>query len=255
MRRLGPRLYTVRGNHDKVVAGIDNGANFNQTALTAAQWTTGRLTPANLRYVRDLPQGPLRDRATGLAICHGSPLDEDTYVFSDVDAYEIFSALLHAGGLLRPHAHPVALLAGGAAPRGDGAARRRRARSMLDPEGRYLINPGSIGQPRDRDPRASYMTYDSRRRVVRWHRIPYPIAEAQQRIRGPGCRGRWRTGWRWGVGPDRTAGRSRTRHPSGVLAVLLLGHLHASRTRTSRRRLTVDQARRPARRRGRTRRA
>ena len=60
MRALGPRLYTVRGNHDKVVAGIDNGANFNQTALTAAQWTTGRLTPANLRYVRDLPQGPLQ---------------------------------------------------------------------------------------------------------------------------------------------------------------------------------------------------
>ena len=60
VRGLGPRLYTVRGNHDKVVAGIDTGANFNQTALTAAQWTTGRLTPANLRYVRDLPQGPIQ---------------------------------------------------------------------------------------------------------------------------------------------------------------------------------------------------
>ena len=53
VRRMGPRLYTVRGNHDKVVAGIDSGGNFNQTALTAAQWTTGRLTPGNLRYVRD----------------------------------------------------------------------------------------------------------------------------------------------------------------------------------------------------------
>ena len=60
VRRMGPRLYTVRGNHDKVVAGIDSGGNFNQTALTAAQWTTGRLTPGNLRYVRDLPQGPMK---------------------------------------------------------------------------------------------------------------------------------------------------------------------------------------------------
>ena len=92
VRQLGPRLSRVRGNHDKVVAGIDSGGNFNQTALTAAQWTTGRLTPANLRYVRELPQGPLQVEP-GLAICHGSPLDEDTYVFSDVDAWEIFSAL------------------------------------------------------------------------------------------------------------------------------------------------------------------
>ena len=89
VRELGPRLHTVRGNHDKVVTGIDSGSNFNQTALTAAQWTTTRLTPANLRYVRDLPRGPVRIEE-GLAICHGSPLDEDTYVFSDVDAWEIF---------------------------------------------------------------------------------------------------------------------------------------------------------------------
>ena len=61
-----------------------------QTAPTAAQWTTGRLTSANLRYVRELPQGPIRVEE-GMAICHGSPLDEDTYVFSDLDAFEIFS--------------------------------------------------------------------------------------------------------------------------------------------------------------------
>jgi predicted phosphodiesterase len=187
VRSLGPRLFTVRGNHDKVVAGIDNGANFNQTALTAAQWTTGRLTPANLRYVRDLPKGPL-EVEKDIAICHGSPLDEDTYVFSDVDAYEIFSGfpvpLTFFG-----HTHIPSLFSlegrrlGVNALRGDGGTIK------LHPEGRYLINPGSIGQPRDRDPRASYMTYDSRRRVVRWYRIPYPIDEAQRRIRKAGLPG------------------------------------------------------------------
>jgi predicted phosphodiesterase len=187
VRSLGPRLFTVRGNHDKVVAGIDNGANFNQTALTAAQWTTGRLTPANLRYVRDLPKGPL-EVEKDVAICHGSPLDEDTYVFSDVDAYEIFSGfpvpLTFFG-----HTHIPSLFSlegrrlGVNALRGDGGT------ITLHPEGRYLINPGSIGQPRDRDPRASYMTYDSRRRVVRWYRIPYPIDEAQRRIRKAGLPG------------------------------------------------------------------
>ena len=187
VRRLGPRLYTVRGNHDKVVAGIDNGANFNQTALTAAQWTTGRLTPGNLRYVRNLPQGPLQIEE-GVAICHGSPLDEDTYVFSDVDAYEIFSQY-SMPVVFFGHTHIPSLFSlegrrlGVTALRGDGGTIK------LHPEGRYLINPGSIGQPRDRDPRASYMIYDSRRRVVRWYRIPYPIAEAQQRIRRAGLPG------------------------------------------------------------------
>jgi diadenosine tetraphosphatase ApaH/serine/threonine PP2A family protein phosphatase len=52
----------------------------------------------------------------------------------------------------------------------------------LESGSRYLINPGSIGQPRDRDPKAAYMTYDSERRVVRWYRVDYPIERSQQRI-------------------------------------------------------------------------
>lgn len=187
VRELGPRLHTVRGNHDKVVAGIDSGANFNQTALTAAQWTMGRLTPANLRYVRNLPQGPIPIE-DGMAICHGSPLDEDQYVFSDVDAYEIFSRypvpLVFFG-----HTHIPSLFSLEGRRLGVTALRGESGTIVLHPEGRYLINPGSIGQPRDRDPRAAYMTYDSRRRVVHWYRMPYPIAEAQRRIRKVGLPG------------------------------------------------------------------
>jgi predicted phosphodiesterase len=180
VRRLAPRLHVVRGNHDKVAAGIDSGSNFNQTALAAAHWTSDRLTGANLRYVRELPEGPLEVTA-GLAICHGSPLDEDTYVFTDGDAFEIFSAfpvpLTFFG---HTHIPSIFSLVG---RRLDVTALRGTAgRIVLDPRGRYLINPGSIGQPRDRDPRASYMTYDSERRVVRWYRVTYPIPEAQRRI-------------------------------------------------------------------------
>ena len=184
VRDLGPRLHTVRGNHDKVVAGIDNGANFNQTALAAAQWTSQRLTPANLRYVRDLPRGPIKI-ADGLAICHGSPLDEDTYVFSDVDAWEIFSGYTNPVTFFG-HTHIPSLFWLEGRMLGVKALRGTTGRIVLDPDGRYLINPGSIGQPRDRDPRASYMTYDSERRVVRWYRITYPIGEAQRRIRKAG---------------------------------------------------------------------
>jgi len=187
VRKLGPRLFTVRGNHDKVVSGIDTGANFNQTALTAAQWTSTRLTPANLRYVRDLPQGPMQIEP-GVAICHGSPLDEDTYVFSDVDAWEIFSNFPMPVTFFG-HTHIPSLFSLEGRVLGVRALRGRTGTVYLQPGGRYLVNPGSIGQPRDRDPRASYMTYDSERRIVRWHRVEYPIEEAQRRIRKAGLPG------------------------------------------------------------------
>ena len=187
VRRLGPRLFTVRGNHDKVVSGIDTGANFNQTALAAAQWTATRLTPANLRYVRELPQGPVQIEP-GLAICHGSPLDEDTYVFSDVDAWEIFSNFPMPVTFFG-HTHIPSLFSLEGRMLGVRALRGRTGTVHLQPNGRYLVNPGSIGQPRDRDPRASYMTYDSERRIVRWHRVEYPIEEAQRRIRKAGLPG------------------------------------------------------------------
>jgi predicted phosphodiesterase len=184
VRALGPRLAVVRGNHDKVVTGIDSGVNFNQTALAAAQWTTGRLTPSNLRYVRGLPQGPLQVEP-GIAICHGSPLDEDTYVFSDVDAWEIFSRF-QVPVTFFGHTHIPSLFWLEGRVLGVKALRGGSGRIKLDPGGRYLLNPGSIGQPRDRDPRAAYMTYDSAKGVVHWYRVEYPIAEAQRRIRRAG---------------------------------------------------------------------
>jgi predicted phosphodiesterase len=187
VRALGVRSYAVRGNHDKVVSGIDRGENFNHTALVAAQWTTKRLTPANLRFVRDLPRGP-RMVADEIAICHGSPLDEDAYVFSDIDAFEIFTSH-QVPVTFFGHTHIPSLFSLEGAELGVRALRGRGGTIQLAPGGRYLLNPGSIGQPRDRDPRASYMTYDSARRTVRWYRLPYPVGDAQQRIRRAGLPG------------------------------------------------------------------
>ena len=185
VRDLAPRIFVVRGNHDKVVAGIDRGEHFNPAALQAARWTSGRLTPANLRYVRELPQGPVMVEK-GVAICHGSPLDEDTYVFSDLDAFEIFSAH-EVPVTFFGHTHiPSIFSLEGRGEIGVRALRGGSGRIELNPQGRYLVNPGSIGQPRDRDPRASYMTYDSERRIVHWRRLSYPVGHAQGRIRKAG---------------------------------------------------------------------
>lgn len=181
VRDLGGRVVTVRGNHDKVVSGIDSGETFNESALIAAQWTAEHLTRQNLQAVRDLAEGPV-EVDEGLAICHGAPIDEDKYLFSDRDAASVFRSwrlpLTFFG-----HTHVTSVFSF------DPARREIDVRALGD-EGsldledgvQYLFNPGSVGQPRDRDPRASYMIYDSARRRVRWFRIEYPIEETQQRI-------------------------------------------------------------------------
>lgn len=179
-----PQLAIVRGNHDKVVAGIDDGENFNQVALCAARWTSERLTDENLRFVEGLPRGP-REITSDLAICHGSPLDEDAYVFSEEDAYQIFA------GFSQPvtffgHTHVPSLFAVGRDGEVEAHLLRGTGAVELLPEIRYLVNPGSIGQPRDRDPRAAYMTYDDESRRLDWVRIDYPVGLAQQRIREAG---------------------------------------------------------------------
>jgi len=180
IRGLPGKVHRVRGNHDKVVAGIEDGAQFNHAALAAARWTTGQLTAANLRFVRELPQGPLVV-PEGFTICHGSPLDEDQYLLSIFEAWEVFSKcdveLAFFG-----HTHvPSVFVAKGTETR-VALLRGASGALRLEPGCRYLINPGSVGQPRDRDPRAAYMTYDSKRRVARWYRVDYPITRAQQRI-------------------------------------------------------------------------
>jgi predicted phosphodiesterase len=180
IRDLPGQVFRVRGNHDKVVTGIEDGASFNHAALAAARWTSEHLTAANLRFVKELPQGPLVV-PEGFTICHGSPIDEDQYLLSIFDAWEVFSR--YAGEVVFfGHTHvPSVFVARGSETRV--ALLRGTSGSLeLEPEVRYLINPGSIGQPRDRDPRAAYMTYDSKRRVVRWHRVEYAIERAQQRI-------------------------------------------------------------------------
>jgi len=180
VRKLRRPKVLVRGNHDRVAAGLDPGRMFNPVALFAARWTAQTLSDANRAFLGDLPVGPVEVDGK-FVICHGSPLDEDAYVFSAFDAFEIFSTY-SARIVFFGHTHVPSMFV----EQGSGirvALLRGESVSLnLAPGLRYLFNPGSIGQPRDRDPRAAYMTYDSARRIVRWHRVLYPVERAQQRI-------------------------------------------------------------------------
>jgi len=185
VRGLPGPVRLVRGNHDKVVAGLETGENFNATAHAAALWTASHLTAANRRFVRELPAGPMPIDER-VAICHGSPLDEDQYLFSALDALEIFTHFHGPQIVFFGHTHLPSRLERG--PTGLQVALLSGESGVvrIEPGRRYLLNPGAVGQPRDRDPRAAFMIYDGDAGIVRWYRIPYPVERAQERIRKAG---------------------------------------------------------------------
>lgn len=181
---LGPSAAIVRGNHDRVCSGLDNGDYFNRYAREASSWTLDRLDDRNLEYLRSFPEGPV-DISEEAAICHGSSFDEDAYIFSVYDAQQAFESLPHQI-VFFGHTHVPTLFS----LQSEDGQRTLRARLLsgrrtvvdIEPEGRYLINPGSVGQPRDRDARAAYAIYDGDTHRVYLYRVPYRAAAARRRI-------------------------------------------------------------------------
>ena len=183
VRALDP-LAVIRGNHDKAACGLDDGSNFNVVARTAAAWTSNTLTPANRTYLRELPAGPtLIDDS--VEICHGAPFDEDHYIFDLMDARQAIETAQ------RPicffgHTHlPVLFYDDGS--EFDALVPEDADSRIALPEGvRFLINTGSVGQPRDGDPRAAFGVYDTGARALTLRRVEYPVEIAQRRILSAG---------------------------------------------------------------------
>jgi len=189
LRAVGTAMMAVRGNHDRVVLDVRQGAVFfNSHARQAAAWSAEVLTPANRRFLESVPVGP-RIVEPGLAICHGSPVDEDDYVFTEAEARTAFNGIEEQVTFFG-HSHIPCLfeLAPGSEPRPlvGVVLRGSRVAIDLDPNRRYLINPGSVGQPRDRDPRASYGIFDSTIRRFTLYRVTYDVHSAQRRILAAG---------------------------------------------------------------------
>jgi predicted phosphodiesterase len=176
----------VRGNHDRACTGLEDLEWFNPVARQAALWTQAQLTPGNAQYIRGLPKGPLL--TDDFEVVHGSPFDEDEYVLAADEAGQAFAYLerrlaffghTHVqGGFIWNHARVET------APRP--APRCDRAVLEIDPACAYLVNPGSVGQPRDGDPRAAFALYDSGAGMLSLCRTPYDLAAAQRRIREAG---------------------------------------------------------------------
>lgn len=184
IRALDP-LMVIRGNHDKAACGLDDGSSFNVVARAAAQWTMDALTPANLEYLRALPAGPAAIDET-LEICHGTPFDEDHYIFDEEDATRALRAASRRVCLFG-HTHlPAIFVAGAMTGCGVAPAQGDESELCLDPAGRYLVNAGSVGQPRDGDPRAAFGLYDTERQSLLLKRVDYAVDAAQRRILAAG---------------------------------------------------------------------
>ncbi|MBA3914497.1 MAG: metallophosphoesterase family protein [Acidobacteriales bacterium] len=185
-RNLG--VHFVRGNHDKAASGLIDLREFNPLASMAATWTRSQLNSENLSWLRALPVGPLTlPDLPDIQFVHGSPLDEDEYVINVQDAVE---PLLNADAPITffGHSHlQGAFVTDNVSahvfrPQYESPVEADRFEFPLQPTLRYLINPGSVGQPRDGDWRAAFAVFDSETLIVTFCRVPYNLKKAQDRI-------------------------------------------------------------------------
>jgi diadenosine tetraphosphatase ApaH/serine/threonine PP2A family protein phosphatase len=180
VRALEP-FAIVRGNHDKVACGLDSANDFNAIAKSAALWTHDILSPAHRDWLAALPQGP-RQVDELIEICHGSPFDEDAYIFDELDALRALKASVRPLCLFG-HTHcPIAFELAEDTLESTAPSPPLAVQFFLIGQSKYLLNPGAVGQPRDGDPRAAYAIVDIENRRVELFRLKYPVEQTQAKV-------------------------------------------------------------------------
>jgi predicted phosphodiesterase len=182
----------IRGNHDRICAGLDSMDEFTPLAKASARWTMEHLSPPDRNYLRELPTGPMPVDDV-LVLVHGAPYDEDEYVTNVPEAEEVFGRLAGTEHVELPHFFGHTHLQGAFVRTGGRVREITRPRAAepetrieLEPGAAYLINAGAVGQPRDGDPRAAYALFDTAEREVVLRRVSYDLAATQRKIEAAG---------------------------------------------------------------------
>jgi diadenosine tetraphosphatase ApaH/serine/threonine PP2A family protein phosphatase len=170
----------IRGNHDKVGAGIDSVRSFNHLARHAIEWTSATLTAERTAWLAALPRGPMIVDDL-VEICHGSPFDEDVYIFDELDARRAL-VVSRRPLCLFGHTHVPAAFSFDDTFEAMPLRRDPAFELTLAGEVRYLVNCGAVGQPRDGDWRAAFGVLDTGNRTLTLRRVPYDVAAAQAKI-------------------------------------------------------------------------
>ena len=180
--RLSEREATgVRGNHDAAAIGGREIDWFNPEARAAAEWTRDTMSSASRAWLADLPE---RLTIGDMTLVHGSPRDPLREYITDSEVAAANLDVLQTTHGLHGHTHvPVAW---SATPDGVTLLQARDTTALELGTSRTLLNPGSVGQPRDGDPRAAYLVLDLEVGRVSWHRVVYDIEPVQAGIRAAG---------------------------------------------------------------------
>ena len=167
----------LMGNHEYVVLGLESMEYYTYVAQTAAEWTRQQLSDYELSFLRDFEMERTLDN---LHLVHASPFEPNQwhYILSPEEAAWAFE---HLKGNICFHGHSHIPLVFSEAP--DSTPRQKTGHSFLPSrENRYLINIGSVGQPRDNDPRACYVTFDTLEYAVSYHRVEYDVKTTQHKM-------------------------------------------------------------------------
>jgi predicted phosphodiesterase len=172
---------TIAGNHDLAATGGFDVRWFNASAAAAIDWTKDVMTPESAAFLSSLH--PTRETEHGLLV-HGSVRDPVAEYLLSADEAAVSFELAHFPVAFFGHTHLPTVFR--RAPDGHvrGWVLSEGEEVPLSPAERYMLNPGSVGQPRDRDPRAAFMVYGDGRAVG--HRVEYPIERAAAKIRDAG---------------------------------------------------------------------
>jgi predicted phosphodiesterase len=177
-----PGLVCVLGNHDAATLERIDASTFNPEAQQAIQWTQTTLTPGSQTFLQGLPE---KMEVDGVTLAHGSPRQPVwEYLLDPHNATRSF-AHFQTPFCFVGHTHlPVIYHLGDKQRMARMYLPEAEQRALLAP--RAILNPGSVGQPRDRDPRAAYAIYDSEELSWHYHRIAYRVSEVQERMRAAG---------------------------------------------------------------------
>lgn len=170
----------IMGNHDSRAIGLEDTFGFNRYAEEAVLWTGRELTEENRNFLKNLPRSLIIENK--FLVVHGWVNDTDRYIIGESATRENFELMKQ---FIPPvklcffgHTHvPVVYVEGG--EKADGSA---IGPLRLSDKDSCLINPGSIGQPRDSDPRASFLVYDSKKSTIQFHRVEYDIKTAAEKV-------------------------------------------------------------------------
>ncbi len=168
--------HCVAGNHDWAAISRIDIAEFNPSAKTACQWTGQQLSPENRAYLENLPTRIVEGNYT---LVHGSPREPIwEYIIYPSTAqlnFQFFDTQLCLAG----HTHAPAIFREETPEHKFEISIPVPGEPIQIDDERLIVNPGSVGQPRDGDPQAAYMVFDEDAKVIEYHRVPYDVAVTQ----------------------------------------------------------------------------